>query len=80
MSASEQHPELREVAGGILERFGLVLDDLDYSRMAIPERNEILDELRRREETLEMRAEERAYETSRGYRISLDWPAWTTGI
>lgn len=28
MSASEQHPELREVAGGILERFGLVLDDL----------------------------------------------------
>ena len=28
MSTSEQHPELREVAGGILERFGLVLEDL----------------------------------------------------
>lgn len=47
------------------------LTDDELRELAIEFRNEILDELRRREETVEAKAEERA--TSRGYHIPT-WP------
>ena len=37
------------------------MTDADFAKMAIEWRNEVLDELRRREETIEAGAEERRY-------------------
>lgn len=60
-------------------RYYAGLTDAELKELAIEFRNEILDELRRREETMETRAEERrqaelgAEETARGYHIPT-WP------
>ena len=43
-----------------MDRYAEIADQ-DYAEMAIPQRNDILDELRRREETIEAGAEERRY-------------------